>query len=204
MMIEESGGTSGCSDPKYCQNGKPKSPASKPPPNKTPTKTPTRTSTPTTNPTLSSMLTNVPFSLILTPLPTSTPSPEYVLNQAPSSTPTPTATPIPNNDPFPWQYTKPSILSPGFAPNADDIWDIIGGALPLINTPATSLNQIANNTINAGINATRAIVNALSNGGSAVNEAIGNALNYGPVMPIFYIPSPYDLFPVTSQEPVYN
>jgi hypothetical protein len=97
--------------------------------------------------------------------------------------------------------TIPGIFNPGFAPTADAIWDIILGAMPLINMPATSLNQIVNNTVNAVINGTS---NALTNTGSAVNEAIGNGLNYGPVMPVFVLPSPYDLFPVTSQQPAYN
>jgi hypothetical protein len=120
---------------------------------------------------------------------------------------TPTATPIPHHDnKFPASSVVPSIFSwpPDFAPNADDIWDIIGGALPLINTPATSLNQIANNIVNTGSNAINAVSNTVTNTGAAVNEAIGNGLNYGPVMPIFIIPSPYDLFPITSQGPVYN
>jgi hypothetical protein len=120
-----------------------------------------------------------------------------------TATSTPTATRVPNNDPLPWnqRYVVPSIFNPGFSPSADDIWNIILGALPLINWPATSLSQIINNTANAVISDTS---NALSNAGSAVNEAIGNGPNYGPVMPVFLIPSPYDLFPVTSHEPVYN
>ena len=125
----------------------------------------------------------------------------------PSVTPSPTSTPQPllTNDDLveTVQYLAPSNpLMPDFAPGADDIWDIIGGALPLINQPATSLNQITNSAVNAAINATRALSNGLSNAGVAVNEAIGNGLNYGPVMPIFYIPSPEDLFPISG--PVYN
>jgi RHS repeat-associated protein/uncharacterized repeat protein (TIGR01451 family) len=204
MRTEEAGSTSGCSNPIYCGNDGGGGGDDDDDDNDdngggtTPTPVPTSTSTPAPT-----------FTPALVLLPTSTPHHSYsygplVWTSTPFPTNTPRSNPIDNE--FPWENTIPSIFdwTLDLAPNADDIWDIALGALPLINQPATSLNQIVNNTVNTAINATRAAANGVTNAGSAVAETIGNGLNYGPVMPVFVIPSPYDLFPVTSQEPVYN
>jgi len=199
--VEEQGGTHGCSNPKYCQNGKPKdnnknkdkkdkggSGGATPPPA-------TSTPTPTTNPTLSSILTNAPSSLMLTPLPTSTPSPEYELGQAPSLTPTPSSTPIPHNDnKFPVKSFVPSALSwpPDFSPNADDIWNIVGNALPLINQPVVNSNTIVNSIVDGATNAINTASNTLFGyAGYLVSNGISPTI---PILP--YAPSTNPLAPV--------
>ena len=213
MRDEGNAGTRGgvnCNKtPQYCNGNRPKTSkelaAMRPkPPAKNVSSTPPATPTATTTP-APSFTPGINLQITLPTQPcTSNPC---ISNLVPSATPSSTSTPLPlmsnENLQEGIQYVVPSNpLRPDFAPNADDIWDIIGGALPLVNMPATSLNQIVYNTVNMGINATRAISNALSNVGSAVNEAIGNGPYYGPVIPIFYIPSPEDLFPVSG--PVYN
>ena len=149
------------------------------------------TPTPTMNPTLSSFLTESPTGTMATIVPAYVPGATSTSTPVPTSTPT--ATPMPNNE-FPWEYTYPSNpLLPDFAPNADDIWDIFGNALPLMGLPATNLNQIVNNAINNVNRGVQFMSNVVANTGMAVNEAIGNGPFYGPVMPIFYLPA--DPFP---------
>jgi len=133
-----------------------------------------------------------------------------------TNTPYPTSTPNPNAQ-NPLSYLRPVLVPTDFGPDANALWENLLNGLPLLGFPASSLMDVVTGAIstaatygtyavttvgNAAINVSNTIGNVVNNAAWAASNAMDFGLS--PTLPIFYIPSPYDLFPVSSQEPVYN